>query len=396
MSASDARVAPRPTLRRIPEPVHGGPGGIAVAGPPLRADFSTSVNAYGPAPSLIAAVRASLDVDRVAAYPDPACRAARAALAARAGVSPDSVVVGAGATELILAVTQAFVRPGDRVLVPPHGFGEYTRAAMLSGGSAIEPLVGAGAPSRPADEGVAGCARAIATRSPRVAFLCTPESPGGRAWTRDAVREVADACRRAGTLLVLDQSFDAFTAAPLGTPALRDHPATLHLRSLTKDHALAGLRLGYLVGPPALVSAVERARMPWSVSTPAQVAAVAACTPEAESHVRDTTARLRAAADELRAAAHALGIATAPSDAHYFLLDVGDAAAASRLLRERHAIAVRDCASFGLPAHVRVAARTPGDNRLLRAALDALATLVRERPSARPSASPSSRHSSHV
>jgi histidinol-phosphate/aromatic aminotransferase/cobyric acid decarboxylase-like protein len=374
MSAAHPRLTPRPILRRVPDAVHGGPDGTEGDLPPVRADFSTSVNAFGPAPSVMAAVRASLDRERITAYPDPTCAVARTALASRDGVAPDDIAIGAGATELILAVTRAFVRAGDRVLVPPHAFGEYTRAALLSGGH-----VGVAADARPSpapdaslDDAVASYVHAVVTRTARVAFLCTPESPSGRAWPRDAVREVARACRRAGTLLVLDQSFDAFTAAPLGTPALRDHPAVLHLRSLTKDHALAGLRVGYLAGPRTLVAAVERARMPWSVSAPAQAAALAACAPEADAHVRETAVRLRAAAAELAGAARDRGIASIRSDTHYFLLAVGDAAATTRALRERHALKVRDCTSFGLPAYVRVAARTPGDTRLLLTALAAV------------------------
>jgi hypothetical protein len=145
----------------------------------------------------------------------------------------------------------AFVRAGDRVLVPPAAFGEYARAAMLAGAlaGAAGDDAAEGRPDVPIDRLAAAFARAVRARAPRVAVVCTPESPAGRAWPLDAVREVAEACRRAGTLLVLDQSFDAFAPTPLGTPALPEHPATLHLRSLTKDHALAGVRVGYLVGP---------------------------------------------------------------------------------------------------------------------------------------------------
>jgi len=355
----------------MPPAAHGGPSAADLAAPPIRVDFSTSVNAYGPAPNVVAAVRDALDPARLAAYPEPTSAVARAAIAESSGVASDAVAVGAGATELILAVTQAFVRPGDRVLVPPLGFGEYARAAMLCGAEAIEPLRGARA-DMPIDDLAAAFVRAVATQAPRVAFLCTPESPSGRAWPSDAVRLVADGCARAGTLLVLDQSFDPFLAAPLGTPALRDHAATLHLRSLTKDHALAGLRVGYVVGPAAIVAAVERARMPWMVSAPAQAAAVAACAAEALAHVRDTATRLRESAAALRAAAARHGSGTVASDTHYLLLDVGDAPAFTRALRERHGLKVRDCTSFGLPSHVRVAARTPDENALLVAAFEAI------------------------
>ncbi len=355
---------------------HGGPAGDE-GEHPVAADFSTSVNAYGPADVVVEAVRAATAPARLAAYPDPTCGAARRALAERAGVDPACVALGAGAAELILAAALAFARGGTArgrgVLVPRHAFGEYARAAAIAGAAAVAPADGE------------PFADAVRARRPRLAFLCAPESPGGRALAPDALRGAADACRAAGALLVLDQSYDAFLAEPLGTPALPGHPAVLHLRSLTKDHALAGVRVGYAVGPSAVVAALERARVPWGVSTAAQAAAAAACRPEAAAHVRRTTARLRAAAGGLRAAFAAR--AGAPSDVHYFLLDVRDAAGgvsgrpvgdgaaedgAARVahqLRARHALRVRDCASFGLPGHIRVAARTDPENARLAAAL---------------------------
>ncbi|HEY9230090.1 MAG TPA: histidinol-phosphate transaminase [Gemmatimonadaceae bacterium] len=374
-SASGPQLSARPVLRRLSDAGHGGPSAADHLAPPIRADFSTSVNAYGPAPSVLAAIRDAIDIARVANYPDPSGTIARRALAMHVDLSPENVAIGAGATELILAIAQAFVRAGDRVLLPPHAFAEYERATLLSGGSVILPSeeresttsVGV-ATSVLAERFV----RAVSTRSPRVAFLCSPESPSGRAWPIEDVHAVADACAKADTLLVLDQSFDGFTATPLGTPALRGHPATLHLRSLTKDHALAGLRVGFVAGPSRVIAAVERARMPWMLSAPAQAVAGATCASDAVAHVSDTTARLRAAAAEIAAAARQLGFAAVASDAHYLLLDVGDARAFAGELRARHAIKVRDCSSFGLPSHIRVAARTPGDNRLLLSVLTAM------------------------
>lgn len=339
---------------RWPPGAHGGPAGDDGARP-VRVDFSTSVNAYGPARVVVDAIAAATAPARLAAYPDPTCGAARAALADLAGVRADAIAVGAGAAELILALALAFVRSGDRVLVPRNAFGEYTRASALCRAFVVVP------------DGDARFADAVITERPRLAFLCTPESPTGRAWPLAAVREVADACERVGTVLVLDQSFDAFTVDPLGTPALPGHPAVLHLRSLTKDHALAGVRIGYVVAPRALTAALESARMPWSTSTAAQAAAVAACTPEAQANVRRTTRLLRESAATLRA--EFASCADTSSDTHYFLLRVGDATRATRLVRDRHALRVRDCTSFGLPAHVRVAARTPAENALLVAAL---------------------------
>lgn len=358
-------VAPRPDLFAVPAATHGGPDGVV--GRVIRADFSTSVNAFGPAPSLLAAMRDSVTPRSTAAYPDPTNGAARRAIAAHACLAVDDVCVGAGATELILSVLHAFTRPGDSVLVPAHGFGEYARAAAIVGAHVVTPSSTSSGTSL--ESAVGAYVRCVVDHTPRVAFLCTPESPSGRAWPMDAVADVATMCARAGTLLVIDQSFDAFAAAPLGTPALRGHPTTLHLRSLTKDHALAGVRLGFLAGPGGMVAAVERVRMPWSVSALAQVAAVALHTPESLAHVRHTTAILRAEAARVGAAFRTHGINTRPTDVHYMLADVGSATAVSRDLEERYGLRVRDCTSFGLPRHIRVAARMPGENDILLAAL---------------------------
>jgi histidinol-phosphate/aromatic aminotransferase/cobyric acid decarboxylase-like protein len=322
--------------------------------PTARIDFSTCVNAYGPAPVVLDAIRA---VD-VAAYPDPRSLAARRA-AARAWDRPvDEIAFGAGSAELIAAAVTAFVRPGDRVLVPRPAFGEYGRAALLAGARVVRPArVG----------GALAMAMAVYAHRPCLAFLAAPTSPAGTALSRDDIRAVADACAATGALLVLDQAYDACTAAPLGTPALGGHVAVLHLRSMTKDHALAGLRVGFAIGPAPVIAALDRARVPWAASSVAQAAAIAALSDSATAHVHETMTRLRA-----DAAALAEGRAARPSATHYFLLDVGDAARVRATLRARAGIAVRDCRSFGLPAHIRVAARTPPENAALSVALRSL------------------------
>jgi histidinol-phosphate/aromatic aminotransferase/cobyric acid decarboxylase-like protein len=132
----------------------------------------------------------------------------------------------------------------------------------------------------------------------------------------------------------------------------------LHLRSLTKDHALAGVRVGFAIGPAATIAALERVRVPWMVSAPAQAAAIAALTDEAEAHVCRTIALLRQSAAELWAWCDDVGIERVPSDTHY------------GLLRARaKGIQVRDCTSFGLAGWIRVAVRTEPENAVLRRGL---------------------------
>lgn len=357
-------IRPRPEVAATPLAVHGGPAGAADESAPVRIDFSVSLNAFGPARAVLEAVRAApVDV-----YPDPEALAPRRAAARRWERPLDEVAFGAGAAELVHAACQAFLRPGDTALVPSPTFGEYARAASLAGARVLSGIAAPPAYALDAD----AIAAAVVRHRPRMAFLCVPNNPTGQPLSRDEVRRVADACALADTLLVLDQSYDAFLAEPLGTPALPGHPAVLHLRSITKDHALAGVRAAFAVGPAPLAAALARVRPPWTASTAAQAAAVAALSDAGEDHLRETIPALRQERERLDAAFARLRFPTVRSGTHFVLAAVGDAARLAARLREGHGIRVRDCASFGLPGHLRVAARTPAENQLLVRALEAV------------------------
>ena len=356
-------IQPRSEVLDAPKPIHGGPAGVEDERHPVRIDFSVSLNAWGPAPEVRDAVLST----PLEQYPDPESLAPRRAAARRWGVLPETVVFGAGAAELIHVVCSAFLRPGSTVLIPGPTFGEYARAAILYGARLAHHL--AAPPAWVLD--AASIASAVAEHSARLVFLCAPNNPTGQALGREEVEHVADTCAATGALLILDQAYDPFTPQPLGTPALPGHPAVLHLRSITKDHTLAGLRAAFAVGPEPIITALERARVPWAASAPAQAAAVAALGDAAEAHLAVTLPRLRAERARLQGAFAWFGIRTLPSQTHYFLAEVGDAAAVRRRLQLEWGIKVRDCTSFGLPRHIRVAARTPGENNLLIQAMEA-------------------------
>jgi histidinol-phosphate/aromatic aminotransferase/cobyric acid decarboxylase-like protein len=314
---------------KIREAVHG------------RGSFAVCVNAYGPAPNVRQAVLAASIDD----YPDIRCTAAREAAATRWARPVEEIACGAGTAELIHALVTALIRPGDRVLIPRPAFAEYGRASLLAGARIL----------RAKNDGIID---AIRQHQPRLAFVAAPTSPSGTPIARDALCLIADTCAETGTLLVLDQAYDAFTSEPLGTPALPGHASVLHLRSLTKDHALAGIRVGFAIGPAATVEAMNRVRVPWMVSAPAQAAAIAALTDEAEAHVCRTIALLRESAANLWAWCDGVGIERVPSDTHY------------GIMRARaRGIMVRDCTSFGLPGWIRVAVRTQPENAVLRRGL---------------------------
>jgi histidinol-phosphate aminotransferase len=307
---------------------------------PYVLDFSANLNPFGPAPSVLRAVHEC----RWDVYPDPDATVLSRLLAERHGIEARQVLVGNGCSELIDLVCRTFVRSGDRVSIVGPTYGEYVRSARLCG-AVCRTISGL----RPDDA--------------RVVFLCNPNNPTGAVIPGAEIVALARAVP--DTLVVADEAYadcvPGFTSVI--TPGL---PNSLVLRSLTKAHGLAGLRVGYAVGPPDVIEALRRTRVPWGVSAVAQTAAAAAVRDDA--HTRSTVSDWLGLRDELVARLHGLGLSPAVAATPFFLLPnpTGDP---WHVRLARHGIAVRDCSSFGLPGVVRVSPRFGADNARLVAAV---------------------------
>ncbi|MBL0937986.1 MAG: histidinol-phosphate aminotransferase family protein [Gemmatimonadaceae bacterium] len=352
----------RTALADIGPAVHGGRHGASDDASNII-DFSVCLNAHGPAPEVVSAIAACV-VDE---YPDRSSTRERALAAAWYQRPIDEIVLGAGSAELIQATCLAYLEPDRAALLLRPCFGEYERAARLTGASvrsvwSVKDLL------------------AMITADVHVVFVASPTSPYGEQLPLSSIQAIAEACRTADALLVLDQAYDAFAARPHGTPVLAGHDHVLHLRSLTKDHALAGVRVAFAVCPPEVAQAIEQVRVPWIASAPTQAAASALMTDTAMRHAAQTIESIRAEAGRITSALNELEIVVEPTDTHYQLIGCHDAARLRATLLSQHGILVRDTTSFGLPQHVRVAARTPLDNDALLHAMRAHRSLFRTTP----------------
>ena len=139
------------------------------------------------------------------------------------------------------------------------------------------------------------------------------------------------------------------------------------LRSMTKDYALTGLRLGYLLATGDIVKRVRRFQYSWSVNAAAQAAGIAALA--GREHVEKGRSVVDEGKEYLMQVASDLGIECPPAAANFLLFNVGCAREVREALLVQHRICVRDCTSFGLPEYIRVGVRTTGDNRRLAEAL---------------------------
>lgn len=319
-------------------------------------DFSVSSNPFGAPQAVFDAVR-QVDFSR---YPDPEATALREAIAVREGLDPGQVLCGNGSVELMWLAALAYLGAGDTALVVGPTFGEYERVCRIAG-ARVEVAAATPPDFRPPLAEV--CERVVRER-PRLLFLCNPNNPTGVYLRPGEVQALLEA--GPDTLLVVDEAYLPFVrggvsaAGFLQTDPSRDN--LLVLRSMTKDYALAGLRLGYALGPPAVIDALRAVRPPWSVNAPAQAAGLAALQagdPLGEPHAEFVEAK-RYLSRELTG----LGLGVLPSAANFFLVRVG-AGAAFRSALLPHGCVVRDCASFGLPEYVRIGVRALADCRRL-------------------------------
>jgi histidinol-phosphate aminotransferase len=351
---------PRPELLQIPDAIHGALDfaeldrlGLA---PEAVLDFSVNGNPYGPSPRVREAI-AQVPYDR---YPDREVLALRRVLAGHLDITPEQLLVGNGSTELVWLIALAFVRVGDPVVLVGPTFGEYTRAAILMGAHLQHYTAQPEAGFRVVPEEIT---QLLQQWQPRLVFVCNPNNPTGTFIAPETITRWATTWP--DTLFIIDEAYLSFAApAPSVLPGRRHN--MLVLGSMTKAYALAGLRLGYAVGSPDVLAALQRARPPWSVNALAQAAGIAAL--QDTAHLAACLERIAQAKHDLMAGLHALGLLPVPSTTHFFLVRVGHGAACRQALLGR-GILVRDCASFGLPEYIRVATRRPAENARLLTAL---------------------------
>lgn len=316
-------------------------------------DFSVNVNPYGPSPRLRDAVlRTPLE-----RYPDPSALEARKRLGAHHGFEPDRLVVGHGAADLFFQLASAIVDASTRALFFEPTFSEFAAAVEARGGTIVRHRTTAGegfAPSRAAIE------EAIARLDPTIVYLCNPNNPTGSLVPTETIGAIAGRFPR--VRFVIDEAFLALSDRPEEARVPLPE-SVVRVRSLTKEHAIPGLRIGFLVAPVELARRVERLRASWSTSAFAQTAAIVSV--EEGEFVEQSRRKLVDDREHARRRLAGLGLEVLPSAAPYLLVRVGAGTALRDRLLARHRILVRDATSFGLPEYVRIAARPPADTARL-------------------------------
>jgi len=348
--------------------------------------LASNENPFGPSPLALAAMQKALA--GVNLYPDGNAFYLKQKLAAKLGVEPANLILGNGSNEIIEFVGHALLggspltRPADTlspagregrgegdvapdVVVSQYCFAVYPIVTKLFGANLIT------VPAKNYGHDLPAMLRAVTPRT-RIVFVANPNNPTGtRAPHGEVIRFINDV--PADVLLVMDEAYLEFLRDPVDlSPLVHQNvrPNLILMRTFSKIYGLAGLRIGYGIGNPDFIGALEKIRQPFNINLLAQTAALAAL--DDVEHVRKTRQNNFAGLELFERAFRDLKLEFIPSAANFILVRVGEGQKTFEAM-QRQGVIVRPMGGYQLPEWIRITIGTPEQNeRCLKALQEAL------------------------
>lgn len=250
------------------------------------------------------------------------------------------VAPSVGASDLLHRIARAFLPAGGKLLSLHAPFGELERAAQLQRAEVV----------------VVDELPTVLPPENRLVYVGQPHNPTGRSLGAGELQAVADACTQANALLILDLAYAPFVEVPIN-----HQPSSINLFSPGKAHGLVGARPAYAIAAPEVVAHLENLAPAWHL--PAGTAALLQKLPHAQEFLAQTLPQVRRDALALAAALAPFG-AVEHRGTPYLTLEVGEASPVARALLAL-GVKVRDCASYGLPGHIRVSTQGGQNDEIL-------------------------------
>ena len=318
--------------------------------------LNTNENPFPPSPRVVEAIR-TIDPEKLRRYPSPSAEDFRRTAARVHGVSPDAIVAGNGSDEILAMAVRTYLGPGEILAYPDPTYSLYPVLAEVGEVKVVTVPWGAGW-DLPIDALLATGARAI--------FFANPNAPTGTLVPTKRVRELA---ARFSGLLLVDEAYVDF-ADENSLSLVREFSNVMVCRTLSKGYALAGLRFGYAIAAPELVSEMNKVKDSYNCDAVAIVAATAAL--EDQEYARRSWEHVRTERTRLSEALRRRGWQAIPSQANFVLATCpgGNAAAIHRALKDK-GILVRFFDKPGLQDKLRITIGTAEENDQLLAALSA-------------------------
>ena len=319
--------------------------------------LASNENPLGPSPKALQAMRAALGNAHL--YPDGSGFYLRKAIAAKLGVAPGNVILGNGSNEAIEFLGHAFLNPGDAVITCQYAFIVYKLLATAFGVRTIE------TPSPDYRQNLDATLEAITAKT-RIIFIPNPNNPTGTLISQGAIdsfmSRVPDSI-----IVVFDEAYFEFLDDPPDTLRfVRDGRNVAVLRTFSKIHGLAGLRIGYAIAPSEIIDVLHKTRQPFNVNSIAHAGAIAAL--DDEAHLHETKRVIDEGRAYLQEQFAEMQIPFVPAVANFLMVNVGDGCAVFQKLLQRKII-VRPLKGYDLPEWVRISVGTMEENKKLVAAL---------------------------
>lgn len=338
----------RPDLDSIPAYVPGRnhPGAVKLA---------SNETTFGPLPAAAKAIAEAAELAN--RYPDNQALELRAALADFLGVTEANVTVGCGSVALCQELVQITCdAPTDEVVFAWRSFEAYPIVTKVGNATAVQ------VPLTPDMVHDLDALAAAVTERTKLIFVCNPNNPTGTAVGKAELTRFLDSVPER-VLIVLDEAYFEYLRLapedfPNGVELGRTRPNVIVLRTFSKAYGLAGLRAGYAVGDPAVITALMKVHIPFSVNRVAQAAAIASL--EARHELLDRTDTLVVERDRVRDALLAAGYRVPPSESNFLWLPLGERSAEFGEASAEAGVLVRPYGTDG----VRVTAGDPHENDL--------------------------------
>ena len=315
--------------------------------------LASNENPLGPSPAALAALKQA--ARQMHLYPDGNAFYLKQKLAASLQVDPANLILGNGSNDIIEFLGHALMGPGDDVIVSEFCFAIYPIVARLLGANVIT------VPAKNHGHDLPAMAKAITART-KVIFVANPNNPTGTLAPPEEVRHLIETTPP-HAVLVMDEAYIEFLEEPLNLIPLvqsGEKPNLILMRTFSKIHGLAGLRLGYGIGHPEFIAALEKIRQPFNINSLAQAAGLAAL--DDLEHVRKTRENNFQGRKFLEEAFAQMGLPFVQSFANFVLVQVGQGKLVFEEM-QRQGVITRPMGGYKLPEWIRISVGTPRENR---------------------------------
>ena len=319
--------------------------------------LASNENPLGPSPKAIVAMREAIENAHL--YPDGGAFYLRNAIASKLSVTPDHIILGNGSNEIIELLAHAFLERGDAIVTSEHAFVAYKIIARIFGAKTIEAL------ACNYGHDLDAMLEAVNGRT-EIIFIANPNNPTGTLLSAEAIDRFM-AHLPEDVLIVFDEAYYEFVERmPDTLRYVRESRNVVTLRTFSKIHGLASLRVGYGIARPELIEVMQKTRQPFNANGLGQVAALAALTDE--EHQRQTKTLVDEGRTFFEKELAALKLPFLRSAGNFILVNVDDGLSVFRSMLQQKVI-VRAMKGYNLPQWVRITIGTMQQNRQCVAAL---------------------------